>query len=92
MGGNPSLWEKTLTNNFHANDLLWQMGVFAYNLSVMMRYKVKKHWKEEHNTFRDWFIELPAKLLTGGRQTKMKIYEHYYFREDWEKFEQALLE
>jgi len=57
----------------------------------MMRYKVKKHWKEEHNTFRDWFIELPAKILTGGRQTKMKIYEQYYFREDWKNFEQALL-
>ncbi|PJB01250.1 MAG: hypothetical protein CO127_04815, partial [Ignavibacteria bacterium CG_4_9_14_3_um_filter_36_18] len=25
VGGNPSLWEKTLTNNFHANDLLWQI-------------------------------------------------------------------
>jgi len=88
---NQLLAGKTLTNNFHANDLLWQIGVFAYNLSVIMRYKVKKHWKEEHNTFRDWFIELPAKILTGGRQTKMKIYEHYYFREDWEKFEQSLL-
>ena len=57
----------------------------------MMRYKVKKHWKEEHNTFKDWFIELPAKILTGGRQTKMKIYEKYYFRDDWEYFERVLL-
>lgn len=88
---NQLLAGKTLTNNFHANDLLWQIGVFAYNLSIMMRYKVKKHWKEEHNTFRDWFIELPAKILTGGRQTKMKIYEKYYFRDDWEYFERVLL-
>jgi len=88
---NQLLAGKTITNNFHANDLLWQIGVFAYNLSVMMRYKVKKHWKEEHNTFKDWFIELPAKILTGGRQTKMKIYEKYYFRDDWEYFERVLL-
>lgn len=87
---NQLLAGKTLTNNFQANDLLWQIGVFAYNLSVMMRYRVKKHWKEEHNTFRDWFIELPAKILTGGRQTKMKIYEKYYFRDDWEYFERVL--
>lgn len=76
---------RTLTNDFHANDILWQLGVFAYNISVMMRYKIKKYWREEHNTFREWFIELPAKILTGSRQVKMKIYERYYFRDDWEK-------
>ena len=50
-----------------------------------------KYWREEHNTFRDWFIDLPAKILNGGRQMKMKIYENYYFRDDWEKFEKLLL-
>lgn len=35
---NQLLAGKTLTNNFHANDLLWQIGVFAYNLSIMLRY------------------------------------------------------
>ena len=88
---NQLLAGKTLTNDFNANDLLWQIGVFAYNLSVMVRYKVKKYWKEEHNTFRDWFIELPAKILTGSRQIKMKIYEKYYFRDDWENLERVLL-
>lgn len=88
---NQLLAGKTLTNNFHANDILWQIGIFAYNLSVMMRYKVKKHFREEHNTFREWFIELPAKILTGSKQTKMKIYEKYYFRDDWENFTKALV-
>ncbi|PJB00156.1 MAG: hypothetical protein CO128_01345 [Ignavibacteriales bacterium CG_4_9_14_3_um_filter_30_11] len=88
---NQLLAGKTLTNNFHANDILWQLGIFAYNLSVMMRYKLKKHWKEEHNTFRQWYIELPAKILTGGRQITMKIYEKYYFRDDWENFTNALV-
>lgn len=87
---NQLLAGKTLTNNFHANDLLWQIAVFAYNLSVMMRYKIKKHWKEEHNTFRDWFIELPAKILTGGRQIRMKIYKNYYYREEWERLERLV--
>jgi hypothetical protein len=26
----------TLTNDFWANDILWQLGIFAYDLSVMM--------------------------------------------------------
>jgi hypothetical protein len=88
---NQLLAGKTLTNDFYANDLLWQIGVFAYNLSVMMRYKVKKYWRQEHNTFRDWFIELPAKITTSGKQLKMQIYEKYYFRSDWENFEKVLL-
>lgn len=88
---NQLLAGKTLTNNFHANDILWQIGIFAYNLSVMMRYKVKKHWKEEHNTFREWYIDLPAKILIGSRQITMKIYQKYYYRDDWENFTKALV-
>jgi hypothetical protein len=88
---NQLLAGKTITSDFHANDILWQIGVLAYNLSVMMRYKVKKYWKEEHNTFRDWFIELPAKILTGGRQIEIKIYEKYYFRDAWEHLERILV-
>ncbi len=88
---NQLLAGKTVTNNFHANDLLWQIGIFAYNLSVMLRYKIKKYWQEEHNTFREWFIELPAKILTGSRQLKMKLYENYYYREDWEYLDSELI-
>ena len=82
---------KTLTNSFHTNDLLWQIGVFAYNISVMMRYKTRKHFSQEHNTFREWFIELPGKILTGGRQLKLKIYENYYFRDNWENFAREVI-
>ena len=81
---------KTLTNNFHANDILWQLNVLAYNLSVMMRYKVKKFWREEHNTFREWFIELPAKIVDSGRQISMKIYRNYYFIDKWKEFEMLI--
>jgi len=72
------------------NDILWQLRVLAYNLSLMMRYHVKKFWRQEHATFRDWFINLPAKLVTGSRYFNMKIYENYYFKDRWAEFEQAL--
>ena len=81
----------TLTDDFHANDMLWQLNVFAYNLSVMMRYQIKKYWPQEHATFRDWFINLPAKLVKGSRQITMKIYKNYYYKNRWIEFEQALL-
>ena len=80
----------TLTDDFHANDILWQLNVLAYNLSVMMRYKVKKIWRQEHATFRDWFINLPAKLVHGSRQVTMKIYENHYHKDSWIKFDRLL--
>jgi len=89
---NQLLAGKTLTNSFHANDILWQLNVLAYNLSVMMRYKVRKFWSEEHNTFREWFIELPAKIITSGRQISMKIYHNYYFLDKWKEFEMQLIQ
>lgn len=81
---------KTLTDNFHANDIIWQLNVLAYNLSVIMRYPNKKYWRQEHKTFRDWFINLPAKLLGGGRQITMKIYENYYYKDNWINLESIL--
>jgi len=81
----------TLTDDFHANDILWQLSILAYNLSVMMRYRLKNIWRQEHVTFRDWFVNLPAKLVTGGRQITMKIYKDYYYKQKWIEFEQVLI-
>ncbi len=80
----------TLTDDFHANDMLWQLSVLVYNLSVMMRVPGKEYWKQEHATFRDWFINLPAILVQGGRKLSLKIYEHYYFKAHWLAFERRL--
>ena len=80
----------TMTDNFHANDILWQLSVLAYNLSVMMRYKVKKIEQQEHATFRYWFINIPAKIVSGSRYIQMKIYKEYYFKDKWLEFENAL--
>jgi len=82
----------TLTDNFYANDILWQLSVLAYNLSVMMRYPLKRSWKHEHATFRDRFILIPALIVHSSRQVIMRIYKHYYFKEQWVKFEHVLLD
>jgi hypothetical protein len=81
---------KNLTDNFHANDILWQLQVLAYNISVMIRYKVKKYWRQEHKTLRDWFINIPANLVYSGHQFKLKIYEHYYYKNRWMELVQLL--
>ncbi len=80
----------TLTDDFHANDMLWQLSVLAYNLSVMMRVPAKTYWKQEHATFREWFISIPALVVKGGRRVTLKIYKQYYFKERWIKFEHIL--
>jgi hypothetical protein len=83
---------KTLTSDFHANDILWQLNVFAYNLSIIMRYKYKRKriWREEHETFREWFINLPAKVVSGGHQIELKLYSHYFYKKKWLEFDMAL--
>ncbi len=82
---------KTLTDNFHANDILWQLTVLAYNLSVMMRCKLRRFWREEHATFREWFINIPAKLIHSGRYLHMKMYENYYYKQQWSELENTIL-
>jgi len=82
---------KTLTDDFWANDMLWQMDVFAYNMSVIMRFKIRKFWQQEHTTFKEWFITVPAKLVHTGHQWIMKIHQNYYFKEQWLTLEQLLV-
>ena len=81
----------TLTDDFHANDILWQLSVLAYNLSVLLRRNTIRVWREEHATFRDWFIKVPALVVRGGRCAVMRIYKHYIFKERWEYFAGQLL-
>ncbi len=78
---------KTLTDDFWANDILWQLNCFAYNISVMMRNKHKKIKKQEHQTFREWFIVVPAKIVSGGHAKEVKIYENYYCKSNWIEFD-----
>lgn len=77
----------TLTQDFWANDILWQLGVLSYNLSVMMRYKEKKFFKQEHNTFLDWFIKIPGRIIRSGKTIELKMYKHHFYKDDWLKLE-----
>lgn len=80
----------TLTDAFWANDILWQLGVFAYNISVMMRNKNKKFSRQEHLTFVEWFITIPAKIIRGGHKTEIKMYEHHFYKKDWEELDMLI--
>jgi len=80
---------KTLTDDFWANDILWQLNTFSYNISVMMRYGNRFH-RQEHKTFREWFINVPGKLVAGGHKTEVKMYKQYYCKDDWIEFGQWL--
>jgi hypothetical protein len=79
----------TLTDDFWTNDILWQLSVFAYNQSVMMRQKKNRFKRQEHFTllnlscrttyltgqaFIDWFISVPAKITRSGHQMELKLY------------------
>lgn len=89
---NQLLAGKTLVDDFWSNDIFWQLSVMAYNLSIRMRIKVKKWWRQEYNTFRDWFVMLPGELITSGRKLILKMYEHYYYKEQWMQFDAVLNE
>ena len=80
----------TLTNNFWANDILWQLNVLAYNLSVMIRQKKSKFKQQEHRTFIDWFIAVPAKITSSGHQIELKMYEHHFYKVDWEELDRLI--
>ena len=80
----------TLTKDFWANDILWQLSVLAYNLSLMMRLKTDKYHRQEHQTFRNWFICVPAEFL-GKYKPKLYLYKHYLFKEQWLNFADNIL-
>ncbi len=73
----------TLTDDYWANDILWQLSVFAYNISVMMRQKKDKYKKQEHRNFIDWFIAVQAKITQSRHQIELKMYEHHFYKDAW---------
>jgi len=80
----------TLTDDFWANDILWQLSVFAYNISVMMRQKKDKYKRQEHRSFIDWFISVPAKITRSGNQIELKMYEHHFYKDAWEELDRLI--
>jgi len=80
----------TITDDFWANDILWQLSVFAYNISVMMRQKKNKFKQQEHRSFIDWFISVPARITRSGHQIELKMYEHHYYKDAWEELDRLI--
>lgn len=80
----------TLTDDFWANDILWQLSVLAYNISVMMRQKKNKFKKQEHRSFIDWFIAVPAKITKSGHQIEIKMYENHFYKDAWEELDRLI--
>jgi hypothetical protein len=75
----------TLVHQFWANDLGWQLGVLAYNLSVWLRRLTSTDsWRQEPATFREWFIRCAGKLVYHARQWTLKMQASYYGRSRWE--------
>ncbi len=87
---NHTMAGSTLTDDFWANDILWQLSVFAYNLSVMVRTGKKKFLKQEHRTFANWFILVPARITRSAKQIELKMYEHHFYKEDWEELDRMV--
>ena len=79
----------TLIDDFWANDILWQLSVFAYNISIMMRQK-NKFKKQEHRSFIDWFIAVPAKITKSGHQIEIKMYENHFYKNAWEELDRLI--
>jgi hypothetical protein len=75
----------SLTDDFWANDILWQLAVLAYNLSVMMRLRHKQLFKQEHRTFRDWFIKVPALVKGLGCHPELQLSQYYSHQRLWEE-------
>lgn len=80
----------TLTNDFWANDILWQLSVLAYNLSVLIRLQDEQLHRQEHRTFLNWFIRVPAELV-GSRKPQLRLYEQYLFKEQWLTFAEHVI-
>ena len=80
----------TLTDDFWANDIRWQLSVFAYNISVMMRQKKDKYKRQEHRSFIEWFISVPAKITRSGHQIEFKMYEHHFYKDAWEELDRLI--
>ena len=84
---------QTRMQNFHGNDILWQLSVLAYNISIRMRYAAcEKSWREEYKTFRDWFVKIPAKIVNSARNIYIKMAKHYHAAQRWTRLEQLILQ
>jgi len=60
------------------------MAVECYGLQLIRHdgIQAQEILERRHATFRDWFINIPGKLVKKSRHLELKIYENYYFKEN----------
>jgi hypothetical protein len=82
----------TLTEDFWTNDILWQLSVLAYNIPASWRVRQRKNKfkKQVHRSFIDWFIAVPAKITISGHQIELRMYEHHFYKADWEELDRLI--
>jgi hypothetical protein len=56
----------------------------------MMRFTIKKGFREEPQTIRARLIKTPGRLIQGGRRLTLKLSRDYSFKEQWEQLESSL--
>jgi hypothetical protein len=81
---------KTLTDSFHANEMLWLLNAMAYNVGVLARKKTKSARTFEHKTFRDQFMNVPAILKQMVSGFDLQLYRSYYFARQWSEIDRAI--
>jgi len=46
-----------------------------------MRQKKNKFKQQEHRSFIDWFIAVPAKIARSGHQIEIKMHENHFYKD-----------
>jgi hypothetical protein len=79
--------------------------MWVYSSRQRVRQKKSKFKKQEHRTFIDWFIAVPAKITSSGHQIEstianankneqfseqLKMYEHHFYKADWEELDRLI--
>ena len=58
--------------------------------NICLKNWVLLHQKQEHRTFIDWFIAVPAKITSSGHQIELKMYEQHFYKVEWEELDRLI--
>jgi len=74
----------TVMQRFWGSNVLWNLAVLAYNLTIWVRYQTNRNiWRQEPATFRSWFIRVAGKPVWNSREYRVKIPRDYQYRDIW---------
>ena len=58
--------------------------------TLHLRQKKNKFWRQENRTLIDWFVAVPAKITKSGHQMELKLYEHHFYKVEWEELDKLI--